>query len=136
MPRPFPLLELPMRRQAGLSFFGFLGFLLLAGFLAFLAMRLFPVYSEYYNVSTSLKGLAGDPETSGKDPGQIKKMLVKRMEISYVENVKAENIKVSRSGSDTEVTVAYEVRRPLAYNLDYVASFEKTVTLRKGGDAE
>lgn len=116
MPRPFPLLELPC--IARLAF-------------PFLAMRLFPVYSEYYNVSTSLKGLAGDPETSGKDSGQIKKMLVKRMEISYVEN-----IKISRSGADTEVTVAYEVRRPLAYNLDYVASFEKTVTLRKGGDSE
>lgn len=123
-----------MRRQAGLSFFGFIGFLLIAGFLAFLAMRLFPVYSEYYNVSTSLKGLAADPEAAGKDAGQIKKMLAKRFEISYVENVKADNIKVSREGADTEVTVSYEVRRPLAYNLDYVASFEKSVTLRKGGD--
>lgn len=125
-----------MFRQKGLSFFGFIGFVLVAGFIAFLAMRLFPVYSEYYSVATALKGLSADPETSGKDAGQIKKMLVKRLEISYVENVKPANIKVTKSGGETNVTIAYEVRRPLAYNLDFVAVFEKSATLRRGGNSE
>lgn len=123
-----------MRRQTGLSFFGFIGFLLIAGFFAFLAMRLFPVYSEYYNVVTSMKGLAADPEAAGQDPNQVKKMLVKRFEISYVDNAKMEHIQVARNGAETNVTVTYEVRRPLAYNLDYVASFENTVTLRRGSE--
>ena len=121
-----------MRQQRGVSFFGFIGFLLVAGFLAFLAMRLFPVYSEYNNVVSSMKGLAADPAAAGKSSSEVKKMLMRRLEISYVENVKADNISVKKSGNETEVSVAYEVRRPLAYNLEFVATFEKTLPLRRG----
>lgn len=125
-----------MKRQRGLSFLGFLGFLLVAGFVAFLAMRLFPVYSEYHNVVSSMKGLAGDPAAQGKGLGEIRKMLGKRLEISYVDNVKPENITLERVDGRTEVTVAYEVRKPLAYNLDYVAKFEKTVPLNGTAQAQ
>ena len=124
--------EISMRQQRGVSFFGFVGFLLVAGFLAFLAMRLFPVYSEYHNVVSSMKGLAADPAAAGKSSGEIKKMLMRRLEISYVESVKPEHVEVKRSGNETEMRVAYEVRRPLAYNLEFVATFEKTLPLRRG----
>ena len=119
-----------MKRQNGISMFGFIGFLLVAGFLAFLAMRLFPVYSEYHGVVTSMKGLAADPAASGKGIVEIRKMLGKRLQTSYVENVKPEHISIRRTDGQTELVVAYEVRRPLAYNLDFVASFEKVVVLR------
>ena len=118
-------------RQKGITFFGFLGFLLIGGFFAFLAMRLFPAYTEYQNVSMSMKGLAEEPGIASKDGHQIKKQLLKRLEISYVDNVKADNITLKRAKGGYDVTVKYEVRKPLAYNLEYVAMFEKTVALRR-----
>lgn len=122
-----------MKRQQGISMAGFIGFLLIAGFVAFLAMRLFPVYSEYHSVVTAMKGLAADPAAAGKGQQEIRQMLAKRLQISYVSSVKPEHVSLRRANGQVEVVVAYEVRRPLAYNLDFVASFEKTVVLRPGG---
>ena len=122
-----------MRRQAGLSMMGFLGFLIIGGLVAFLAMRLFPVYSEHHSVVTSMRGVAADPAASGQDPGKVRSMLAKRLSISYVDSVKPENVKVVRTDGGYDLVVSYEVRRPLAYNLDFVAKFEDRVSLRRNG---
>lgn len=111
---------------------GFVGLLGVLGFVAFIAMRLFPVYAEYHSVVSSMKGLAADPESTGADTAQIRRMLSRRMQISYVENVKPENIRVNRVDGGYSLTVSYEVRRPLIYNLDFVAKFENEVPLRRG----
>lgn len=116
-------------RQSGLSLSGFLGLLILLGFLAFIAMRLFPVYSENYSVVTSMRGVAEDPEIAGKNVAQIKSMLVKRLQVSYVENVKSEHIRVTKEARGYTLSVSYEVRKPLVYNLDFVARFENEVKL-------
>lgn len=118
-------------RQKGITFFGFLGFLLIGGFFAFLAMRLFPAYTEYQSVKSSMKGLAAEPGIASKDGHQIKKQLVKRLDISYVDTVKPDNITLKRVTGGYDLTVKYEVRRPLAYNLEYIATFENTVPLRR-----
>ena len=121
-----------MNRQSGISMMGFVGLLIVLGSIAFVVMRLFPVYSEHHSVVTAMKGLAADPESAGQDVGQIRKMLAKRLQISYVENVKPENIRITRQDGGYLLVVSYEVRRPLVYNLDFVAKFEDEVPLRKG----
>lgn len=121
------------RQQAGLSLSGFLGVLILFGCLAFIFIKLFPVYSENYSVVASMKGVAEDPDVSGKNAVQIKSMLTKRLQVSYVENVKPEHIRVSRENGGYVLSVSYEVRRPLIHNLDYVARFENEVSIRSTG---
>jgi hypothetical protein len=44
--------------------------------------------------------------------------------------VKAEHVKLTRNNG-YNLTVKYEVRKPLLYNLDFVAKFEKTVELTR-----
>ena len=54
-------------------------------------------------------------------------------EIGYVESVRPENIRILRDSNGQRLEVTYEVRRPLMFNLDFVAKFEKTVDM--GGRA-
>ena len=56
----------------------------------------------------------------------------RRFYISYVESVKPENVRVLRKDGYT-LNVKYEVRRPMIYNLDFVASFDKSVDLTRQG---
>lgn len=123
------------RYQSGISLSGFLGLLVLLGSLAFIAMKLFPAYSENYSVTTSMKGVAEDPEVAGKNAAQIKNMLMKRLQVSYVENVKSEHVRVSREKDGGYViSVSYEVRKPLIHNLDYVARFDNEVRVGQASD--
>ena len=87
-------------------------------------------------VGTALPGggtvapFAQEPGVATWSPEKVKESLFKRFYISYVENVKAEHVKLTRNNG-YNLTVKYEVRKPLLYNLDFVAKFEKTVELTR-----
>jgi hypothetical protein len=121
-------------QQRGITFLGLLVVLGVVGFFAFLAMRLFPVYSEYYSVVTAMKGLQGEPGVGQMSPEKIRELLNKRLYISYVESVKPQHVKVTRSANGYTLNIKYEVRRPMAYNIDFVAMFDKSVELSRSGE--
>ena len=121
--------------QRGMTLLGFLMVLAVVGIFAFMGMKLFPVYSEYYSVVQSMKGIQMEPGVAAMSPERIRDLLDRRFNISYVESVKPEHIKFNRVNG-YNLTIAYEVRRPLAYNLDFVAKFSKTVDLSRQGGVE
>lgn len=114
--------------QSGLTLMSFLIVLCVAGFFIFLGMKLFPVYNEYFSVVRDMKGLASESGVKQLSPEQVRDRLFRRFDISYVDSVKPQNVKVTRNNG-YQLTVAYEVRRNLMYNLDFVAVFDKTVEL-------
>ena len=98
-------------------------------------MKLFPMYSEYYNLRGVMDDLASQPNSNTMTPAQIYADLDRRFNIAYVESVKKEHIKVVRAGRGAQLNIAYEVRRPLFGNLDVVGRFDYTVELGGGGGA-
>jgi hypothetical protein len=121
------------RPQAGITLIGFLMILMVVGFFAFLIMRLFPVYSEYYGVLQAMKAVAAEPGIASKTPEQVKEALDRRFNISYVETPKRNNVRVTRQGGNYVLNVRYERRGPLLYNLEYIATFDHTEMLVRGG---
>lgn len=120
------------RKQHGITLLGFLMVLIVVGIFAFVGMRLFPVYSEYMSVKSDMQQIADEPGSANKNLFEVQKSLEKRFYISYVENVNIkEHVKLVKVGNVNQLTVAYEVRKPLAYNLDFVAKFEHMVELNK-----
>lgn len=122
-------------KQGGMTLLGFLMVLAVVGIFAFMGMKLFPVYSEYYSVVQSMKGIQAEPGVANMAPAEIRKLLDRRFNISYVDSVKPEHIKITRNNG-YNLNIKYEVRRPLAYNLDFVAKFDKTVDLTRQGDVD
>ncbi|WP_395789330.1 DUF4845 domain-containing protein [Aquimonas sp.] len=125
------------KQQRGITLLGFIVVLMVVGFFAFLAMRLFPVYQEYhFGVVGAMKGVQQEPGVANMTPEKIKDLLNRRFYISYVESVKPQHIKITRSGTGYNLNIKYEVRRPLAYNLEFVATFDKTVELSRQGSTD
>ncbi|MFK7958550.1 MAG: DUF4845 domain-containing protein [Lysobacterales bacterium] len=116
-------------RQKGITLIGLIIVLSLLGFAAFIGMKLFPVYQEYFSVVQAMKSVAKQPGVNRQEPRQIQQMLIKRMYVSYVESVKQQHIKVSR-GAVPVLTVSWEVRRSLIGNLDFVAKFDESIDLK------
>ena len=124
------------RKQGGLSLLGFLVVLAVVGFAAYIGMKLFPMYQEYYSVRSAMKGLANEPGVADMDPAKIQDLFFRRLYINYSENVKPQNVKFERTEGGWKMRVNYEVRRPLVGNLDVVGRFDSTqeLTRRGGGD--
>lgn len=123
------------RKQDGITLIGFLMLLMVVGFFAFLIMRLFPVYSEYYGVRQAMKAVAAEPGIATKTPEQVKEALDRRFNISYVTTPKRNNVRVTRQGGNYVLNVRYERRGSLLYNLEYIATFDHTEILTRGGGA-
>ncbi|HVI26448.1 MAG TPA: DUF4845 domain-containing protein [Xanthomonadaceae bacterium] len=121
------------RAQGGMTLIGFLIVLAVVGLFAYIGMKLFPMYSEYYAVKQALKGLSAEPGIANTDPAKIQDLFFRRLYISYAEDVKPEHVKIERIDAGWKMTVSYEVRRPLIYNLDVVGKFDASENLTRRG---
>ena len=121
------------RTQGGMTLIGFVIVLGVIGFFAYIAMRLVPMYSEYYAVKQALKGLEAEPGIANRDPAKIQDLFFRRLYISYAENVKPEHVKIERVDGGWNMRVDYEVRKPLIYNLDVVGKFATSEELTNRG---
>ncbi len=117
------------RTQKGITLMSFLMVLVVVGFFAMMAMKLFPMYSEYYSLKGVMKEMAASPNSGSLSLAQIQAELDRRFNIAYVSSVKKEHIKVIRAGRGSQLNIAYEVRVPLLGNLDAVGKFDNTVDL-------
>lgn len=122
--------------QRGITLIGFIIVLAVVGFFAYIAMRLVPVYTEYYSVVSAMKGVAEEPGVADLPPSRVRELLNRRFDISYVDNVGPGDIHIVRNAQGYTLNVQYEVRRPLIYNLDLVARFDRTEDLNRRGRAD
>ncbi len=121
------------RKQGGLSLVGFLVVLAVVGFAAYIGMKLFPMYQEYYSVRTAMKSLASEPGVADMDPSRVQDLFFRRLYINYSENVKPQNVKFERTDGGWRMKVKYEVRKPLVGNLDVVGRFDTAQDLTRRG---
>ena len=121
------------KTQQGITLLGFIIVLGVVDLFAYVGMKLFPMYSEYYSVRSALKGLANEPGIANTEPRRIQDLFFRRLYVNYSENVKPEHVKIKRVGAGWQIDVKYEVRRPLMGNLDVVGRFESTQMLTRTG---
>lgn len=120
-------------QQSGMTLLSFIIVMAVVGFGLYITMKLFPMYNEYFSVTTALKGVAKEPGVATKSPGEIEDMFFRRLYISYSANVKPEHVRIEQTGGGMVMHVNYEVRKPLVGNLDVVAKFSTQQALGTGG---
>lgn len=118
------------KRQRGITFLGFVIVAAVVGGGIFIAMQLYPMYTEYWSVRAAMKAVTLEPGAATMSPRDIHAALQKRFDIAYVESVKPENIFLITQGG-RKLRITYEVRKPLIYNLDVVGKFDHTVDLQR-----
>lgn len=123
-----------MKAQRGITLIGFIMLLAVIGVFLFVGFKLFPVYAEYYSAVTDLKAICKEPDAPNASMQDVRNKLDRRFNVSYVESINtAKDVKIITEGDTKLVNIKYEVRRPLIYNLDFVAKFDVSEPLIGGG---
>ncbi len=117
------------KQQQGMTFIGWLIVLGLIAFFAILVLRLVPSYLEYFKVESTLESLKNEPDITGKAPAEIRSLISRRFSVNDVEHVTARDVKVTRDGGRTIISIKYEVRVPIMGNVDAVTKFDKSVEI-------
>ncbi|HVT31230.1 MAG TPA: DUF4845 domain-containing protein [Rhodanobacteraceae bacterium] len=124
------------RNVRGITLIGFAIMLCVVGFFAYLAMRLIPVYVEYFGVVKSMEAVRSEPGAAQRPIEQIRRDLGAAFDGQYVDpdTVPPQSIQLKRESGGATLRIAYEKRVPFIYNIDLVVSFDKTVSLNNSGD--
>ena len=117
-----------LHRQHGLTILGFLLAAAVVVIFALVGFRVVPSYIEHYSVQRALddtmRGGAVDPNS----PQAFRSELARRLQTSYVENVKAADAILQRSGSQLTAEIAWERRLHMVGNAYILLEFEATST--------
>ena len=119
-------------RQSGVTLIGFLMIIVVVGFFAFMAMKLFPSYSESMGVSKAMNQIA-TAGTNGKSLDEIRRDLMFKLGFQYIDDstVKPSNITITRdAGGTSTLNVNYDKAIPFMYNIDFLLHFNKSVALQ------
>lgn len=118
------------RNQHGMTLLSFILILAVASFFIYIAMRLFPVYSEYYGAVNDIKAVTQTAGATKRSVAELNDSLYRRFQISYVDSIDLKkHVKYVKQGDQRTLHLDYEVRRPLMYNLDFVAKFKREFPL-------
>jgi hypothetical protein len=114
-----------IRQQTGMTPMATFVIIIIVGFGVYLALKIVPLYLEYFNVASSINSLQDDPDLRMKSPSQVRDLIRKRFEVNDVKRVKPQDVKITKSGGGVVVIVQYEARVSIVANIDLVASFHK-----------
>jgi len=124
-------MKMNVRKNRGLTLIGFVIVLVIVVFFAYAGMRVVPMYLEYHALVNAMDKLKSDPMAKSMPAHKIKDSIQRSLWASYASNnIKPENIRISKKTDGINVRVAYEVREDFLGNIDLVGSFDRTVVLR------
>ena len=116
------------KRQRGMTLVGFFMVLAVGCFFAFIGLKLFPVYKEYFSVKQAMSSVQSQPGVSKKSPREIRSMLDSRFFASYVDIVTGKDAKIVRKNG-YRIDMLYEHKVHLISNIELIATFDITVDL-------
>ena len=118
------------RQQQGMSLLGFIFILILVLFAVYIGIKLVPIYMNHFSVVSDMKSVADEPGSANLSPNLIRRNLISRFQISYVDGVSPENITIDRSTNPPQLVVEYQVEEHLIGNIDVVVRFKRAEPLR------
>ena len=120
------MLTTKKKQQQGFSLWGTLILLALIAFFVTILLRLYPVYYEYFSVSSIMDRIEGEQFAT---KSEIVKRLTATMQIDNVRRVKLDNFDIKKTKTGFTVVLDYEDRVAMMGNIDVVAKFNKQVEI-------
>jgi hypothetical protein len=104
------------------------------GTIVTVGVKSMPVYMNHYKVKSIMAWEVGLPGVKDQTPVEIRKSLDKRFDVDMVIHIEAKDIQIVPNKTGGRDLVAdYEVRLPMAFNVDFVYKFKEVMPL--GGAA-
>lgn len=124
------------RQQRGLTLIGMLFWGIVIVFVALVAMKLIPAYTEYLEVKRILKDMGGEVGAKSMSNADIRGRFERRAMIDNITAVRPSDLKISRESGQTVVSVDYSFQTHLVGNLSLLAEFSASSDSREGKIAQ
>ncbi len=102
-----------LQSQRGMGFVMLVFIFAVGAAVLFLGLKLFPVYSQLFNVRSVISNMAKSEEVRSGTVAEIRKSFDRRATIAYVEVITSEDLEITKEGGETVVIAAWQQRIPL-----------------------
>jgi hypothetical protein len=118
-------------KQRGMTVIGMLLLLIVIAFAALIAMKVVPMYIEYYTIKSTIESIRKEPQLAQMSPTDIHNAIQRRFDIGYVERLKARDLKIRNDAESRGrvLELVYEDERELFYGLYILLKVDETVPL-------
>lgn len=120
------------RQQRGVTLVGMLLWGIIIVFLALLAMKLIPAYTEYLEIKRILKDIGSEEGVNGMSNAEIRERFSKRAMIDNISSITASDLRIGRGNGKTLITVDYTFQTQLVANVSLLADFSASSDSREG----
>jgi len=120
-----------VKNQAGLTAIGLFLILIPVGLGVYIILIVAPVYIEALSVGDVVNSLKKELDLREKSPEEIRTMIKKRLDVNNINRVDIkDDVKIQKTVNDVTVTIDYEARVPLFWNIALAFSFNKRAVVR------
>jgi len=117
------------QRQRGMTAIGMLLLLIVIAFVALIAMKVVPMYMQYFTVKSTIESVRKEPQIAQMSPTDIQNAIQKRFDIGYVDNITARDLKIRNENRGRVLDLVYQDERALFYGLSVVLKVNEAIPL-------
>jgi len=118
------------KNQAGLTAVGLILILIPVGLAVYIILKAAPAYIEAFSVGDVVNSLKKELDLKEKSREEIYTTIKKRLDVNNISSVDKDDIKIQKTVNDVTVTIDYEARVPLFWNVALALSFHKRAVMR------
>lgn len=116
--------------QRGMTLIGMLLIVIVIGFMAVIAMKVIPMYMQFFTVKSTVESLRSE-NIGQMGTEDIYKALQKRFDTGYVEGINPRDFKIRNERTGKVMDMVYKDERELFYGLYVVLKHNETIPLNK-----
>lgn len=117
------------RAQRGMTVIGMLLLLIVISFVALIAMKVVPMYIQYFSIKATIESIRKEPQLAQMSQQDIQNSIQKRFDTGYVNNITARDLKIRNEGSRRVIDLVYDDQRELFYGLYVVLKVKEAIPL-------
>lgn len=117
-------------QQRGLTLISWAIVIAVVAFFAVVGMKSLPIYLNHFKVVSIMNNVAQQPSASEMSPNELKETFMRRFDIDMVSGIHFSDIKrVTNKGGQKALSLKYERRVHMFYNVDAVYVFDENVPI-------
>ncbi len=118
-------------RQAGMTAIGFIVLAVFVGLFAFAAIRLTPVYLNYFKIVGVVDGVRNEFDGMKPSRAAIRSSIARRFDVESVGVINARDVTIKQVDNGFEVAAVYDHTTPFIGNVSFTVHFDKRALVRR-----
>lgn len=120
-----------LKRQAGVTFIGWIVLLIPVAIVLYMAIRVVPIYLNHMKVASAMSQAADESRgETNVSPQAVRRSIERRLDIEGVAYPTMQDITVARDGDNWVIEVAYDQVAPLFGDINLLVAFDKRVVVQ------